>query len=116
MGKLGVCHYCGETGPMTRDHLIPVSLRREWIRYGTVSPEADRYFKGLPYEATPNVMIHFGTVPACPSCNNKRGTRPYAEFQFWLNSDDGHRWKRERAEEREANARWDGQTAAFNGK
>lgn len=51
------CAYCGTDGPMTKDHVIPIS------RGGT--------------DNASNV------VPACKSCNSSKGNKTAVEFAAW---------------------------------
>ena len=49
------CVYCGVFGPLTIDHIIPIS-------------------KGGPH-------IKENIVPACRSCNSRKGNKPEAQFK-----------------------------------
>ena len=57
----GICGYCGESAPLTLDHRIPLS------RGGTNAIE--------------------NLIPACGTCNSRKGTRTEPEFRTLLQAE-----------------------------
>lgn len=62
MAKKNVCFYCGGDGPITTDHVIPVSRGREFrIRRRVLDNKSNR-------------------VPACLKCNQEKADRTPGEW------------------------------------
>lgn len=57
----GFCHYCGQDGPLTRDHLVPKSRMFARVR-------------ALPSHGEWNIVL------SCGLCNSTRGSMPYPTF------------------------------------
>lgn len=64
----GTCAYCGHKRAVNRDHVVPRSLRANYMANVRVSRKRHQVRPLIPDE-------FMGLVPACFACNARKGSR-----------------------------------------